>query len=325
MIILTSSGTGAMEASLVSLHEKGDEILVVDGGKFGERFHSMSKSFGLVPTVEKVAWGDAVSVESLRKTLQSRAFRSLCIQACETSTGTHHPIEDIAKMLRESSPQTLLIVDGITAIGATPMPMDSWGIDCLISGSQKAFMMPPGLSFIGLSARAAKRIEDGGGLPRFYFDLRKELKSQSEGATAFTPATILVEGLLEALAMMNEEGLDRLYERHRNLARATRKGLEVLGLSLASRSPCVACSAAFLPAGVDGRDFLKALRERYGFTVAGGQDQWEGRVLRLSHLGYYSPFDLLSALTAIGRELQRRHHPVDLSKALTVFMDELNL
>ena len=322
--ILTSSGTGALEAALVSLHRKDDEVLVVDSGKFGERFHKIAKGFGLAATILRVDWGKSVSVEDLAAHLKTKKFRSLCVQACETSTGTQNPIQEIAKTVRAVSPDTLLIVDGITAVGAVNMPMDAWDLDVVISGSQKAFMMPPGLSFVGLGKRAVKAMESAD-LPRFYFDLKKENESQRKGQSAYTPSTVLIEALIESMTMMKEEGFDHIYARHLQLAAATRRALQKMGLALASESPAVACTAVFLPAAIDGKDFLKSIRERHGFTIAGGQDLWEGKVLRLSHLGYYSAFDLLNALVAIGRELQRRGHGCDLSTALSDFIEDMRL
>jgi aspartate aminotransferase-like enzyme len=290
VLILTASGTGALEASMVSLHKRDDRVLVVDGGKFGERFHKITKAFGLETDIIKVDWGKSVSLSDIEAALSKKKYASVCVQACETSTGTNHPVAEISALLQQSRSETLLIVDGITAVGAMPIPMDALKIDVLISGSQKAFMCPPGLSFVGLSSRAIDRLS-ASDTSKFYFDLSKELKSQRVGQSAYTPSTALIEGLIAAMEILTDEGLKNVHERHQRLAQASRLALQALGFRLASENPAVACTAVFFPEGVDGKIFLKNIRERYGFTIAGGQDHWEGKVLRLSHLGYYTPFD----------------------------------
>ncbi len=324
VLILTASGTGALEAAVVSLHKRDDRVLVVDGGKFGERFHKITKSFGLETDIIKVDWGKAVSLADIEAALLKKKYASVCVQACETSTGTNHPVAEISALLQRSHSETLLIVDGITAVGAMPLSMDALKIDVLISGSQKAFMCPPGLSFVGLSSRAIDRLS-ASDIPKFYFDLSKELKSQRAGQSAYTPSTSLIEGLIAAMEILTDEGLKNVHERHQRLAQATRLALQALGFRLASENPAVACTAVFFPEGIDGKNFLKNIRERYGFTIAGGQDHWEGKVLRLSHLGYYTPFDLLNAITAIGCELKRQKVDVDFSKAVQIFVDAVGL
>jgi aspartate aminotransferase-like enzyme len=316
--ILTASGTGGMEAAVTSLLRKSDRVLVVDAGKFGSRFAKMTQAFGLSTDVITVEWGQAVQIEQIKKAM-SGGHSALCIQMSETSTGTLHPIKEIGTWLKQNFPRCLLIVDGITAVGAMAVPMDEWEIDALISGSQKALMLPPGLAFVAPSAKAkeAMKVAD---LPQFYFSLKRELEQIEENQTAFTPAISLVVALKEALDMLMSEGLEKVYERHATLAAATRKALSQLGLKPASASPSVACSAFFLPASIDGKAFLKSIRERYGFLIAGGQDAWEGKAIRLSHLGYYTAFDLMNAITAIGLELQRSKISVDLPKALQEFI-----
>ncbi len=316
--ILSSSGTGGMEAALTSLLRKSDRVLVVDGGKFGARFAKMSHAFGLSTDVVKVEWGSAVTIAQIEKAMNG-GHAALCIQMSETSTGTQHPIREIAQWLKKNHPKCLLIVDAITAVGAMHVPMDEWQIDALISGSQKALMLPPGLAFVAVSdhAKAAMKLSD---LPKFYFDLQKELQQIEQNQTAFTPAISLILGLKESLAMLSEEGLENVYKRHLGIAEATRKALQHLGLKLASSSPSVACTAAYLPEKLDGKAFLKKIREQHGFLIAGGQDDWEGRVLRLSHLGYYSAFDLMNAVAAIGAELRRAGHSPNTSKATEEFL-----
>lgn len=322
ILILTASGTGAMEGAVSSCLKKTDRVLVVDGGKFGERFAKIAKAFGLQTDVIKVEWGKPVRVEQIKEKLTPQ-HAALCIQASETSTATAHPLEEIMKLLK-NVPNCLSIVDGITAIGAMNIPTDAWGIDVMVSGSQKAFMIPPGLAFASLSSRAIERMKTGD-LPRFYLDFQKELKAIQENQTAFTPNTTLVVALQEALNMMFEEGLENVWQRHARLAKSTRAALTTLGLKLASESPAIACSGAFLPEGMDGKAFLKKIRTNYGFTIAGGQDQWEGKVIRVSHLGYYTPFDLMTCITALGKQLQKDGFQNDTAQALKTFMDTYEL
>ncbi len=324
VLILTCSGTGAMEGSLTSCLKKNDRALVVNAGKFGERFEKIARALGLEVDTLTCDWGNSIAPEAIEKKLSENKYAALCLQASETSTGTTHPIEAISRLIQKKSAETLLIVDGITAVGAMNIPADQWKIDILISGSQKAFMLPPGLAFASLSDKAIAKMKTAD-LPCFYFDFRRELKNITENQTAFTPAISLVQGLHASLSMLLEEGLENVFKRHEKLAKATREALKVLGFKLATESPSVACSAAFLPQGVDGKIFLKKIRETYGFTIAGGQDQWEGKAIRLSHLGYYSPFDLISALIALGQTLQREGIKVETEKAVAQFIQVYGL
>jgi aspartate aminotransferase-like enzyme len=323
ILVLTSSGTGAMEGVMSSCLKKGDKVLVVDGGKFGERFAKIAKAYGLEADVISVDWGKPVTLEQIKSKL-TKDHAALCIQASETSTGTVHPIKEIMEILNKDFPDCLSIVDGITAVGCADIQTDAWGIDIMLSGSQKAFMIPPGLGFASLSEKAIKRMESSD-LPHFYLSFKAELKAIKENQTAYTPNTAHVVALQEALNMMLEEGMDNLYKRHERIAKATRTALAKMGLKLASTAPTVACSAAFLPEGVDGKALLKKIRSDYGFTIAGGQNDWAGKVVRVSHLGYYSPFDLMSCLTAMGRTMEKEGVKVDTLGALQSFMDTYEL
>jgi len=322
-MILTCSGTGAMEATLCSLLKKKERVLTVNGGKFGERFGKISKALELQTDILDVKWGQAVTIKQIEAKL-SAEHGALCLQASETSTGTYHPIQEISNWLQSKFPNCLLIVDGITAVGAMDIPVDGWKIDAMISGSQKAFMLPPGLAFVALSDKALERMQKSD-LPKFYFDLKREYASTKDHQTAFTPSISLVIGLHQSLSLLLEEGLSQVYERHTRLASATRASLHALGLTLASESPSVTCTAAWLPEKIDGKAFLKKIKMNYGFTIAGGQDQWEGRVIRLSHLGYYTAFDLLSAITALGRQLEKEDFPAKTIEALRVFIETYEL
>ncbi|HEY7318311.1 MAG TPA: alanine--glyoxylate aminotransferase family protein, partial [Candidatus Binatia bacterium] len=297
VLILASSGTGAMEAAVANLFSPGDKVLVVNGGKFGERWLNIASAFGLNPIEIKVEWGKVVKINDVERQLGLHPdIQSVMIQASETSTTVLHPVKDIAK-LTENGP--LLLVDGVTAVGVLPVPLDEWGIDALVTGSQKALMLPPGLGFIALSDRAWQRTKKAK-LPRFYFDLNLERKNQAKGSGAFTPAVSLIFGLRASLAMMAREGFDRVYARHARLARATRAAATAMGLKLlAPESPSPAATGIFLPPGLDADKVLDYLRDQMGVVLAEGQDQLKGKVIRIAHVGYMGAFDVITAIAAL--------------------------
>jgi aspartate aminotransferase-like enzyme len=304
VLILAASGTGAMEGSVTNLFSPGDEVLVVNGGKFGERWTKIASTYGLKVTELKVEWGRSAHVEDVRRLLDERpGIRGVFIQASETSTAALHPTEGIARLTRARD--TLLIVDGITAVGVFDIPMDRWGIDVLITGSQKAFMLPPGLAFVALSERAWQHTKHAK-LPRFYFDFARERDNLAKDTTAWTPAISLVTGLREALAIILEEGLPQVFARHARMAAATRAGAVALNLKLvAPDAPSPALTAMFVPPDVDGGKLVAYLRDRMGVTFMGGQDQLKGKIVRIGHLGYTGTFDIVTAIAALEMAL---HH-----------------
>lgn len=304
VLMLAASGTGAMEAAVTNTLSPGDRVLCVNGGKFGERWMKICRTFGMEVEELKVEWGRAVDPGAIEAALKrSPNTRAVLVQASETSTTVLHPIEPIARLTRER--ETLLMVDGITAVGVAPMPMDAWGIDVLVSGSQKAFMLPPGLAFIALSERAW-RAGESAKLPRFYFDLKRERDNLHKNTTAYTPAINLIYGLSQALDQMLEEGLPAIHARCDRLMRATRAGAEGIGLALvAQEHPSPAVTGVFTPAGIDGGTLQKYLRYSLGVEVAGGQDEFKGKILRLAHLGYTGDFDVLTCLAALELALSR--------------------
>jgi aspartate aminotransferase-like enzyme len=304
VLVLTASGTGAMESALSNLCSPGDQVLFVNGGKFGERWGRIARAYGVVAHEIAVEWGRAVSPGAVAAALDAYPkARAVYVQASETSTCALHPVPAIAEITRARD--VLLVVDGITAVGALDLPMDRLGIDVLITGSQKGLMLPPGLAVIALSARAWAAAERAT-LPRFYFDLARERKGVTERSTAWTPAISLVRGLRAALGMMQREGLANVYARHDRLARATRAGVTALGLRLLSPdSPSPAGTAVVLPEGIDGGGMFRYLRDRMKVTFAGGQDRLKGKIIRVSHLGWVGSFDVITGLAAI--ELALRH------------------
>jgi aspartate aminotransferase-like enzyme len=315
VLMLAASGTGAMEAAVANLCSAGDTVIVVNGGKFGERWLKISQAFGLKPVEIKVEWGQAVRPTEVAEALKAHPqAKAVLVQASETSTTALHPIKALADLTRNS--ETLLVVDGITSVGATATPMDRWGLDVVVTGSQKALMLPPGLAFIALSEKAWKQVETAK-LPRYYFDLKRERKEQQNHTTAYTPAISLINGLAEVLRQMKEEGLEHLFARHALLAEAARAAAQALDLKLlAPSAPSPAATGVFLPEGLNGGPFLKYMRDRMGVDIAGGQDHLKGKIVRISHIGYAGPFDVIIALSALEMALRRFGHTVELGRGV---------
>ncbi len=322
VLMLASSGTGAMEAAVANLCSAGDTVIVVNGGKFGERWLKISQAFHLKPVEIKVEWGQAVRPAAIAEALKTHPqAKAVLVQASETSTTALHPVKEIAKLTRDTD--TLLVVDGITSVGATETPMDRWGLDVVVTGSQKALMLPPGLAFIALSEKAWKNVETAT-LPRYYFDLKRERKEQQKHTTAYTPAISLINGLAEVLRMMQEEGLEHIFARHALLAAATRAAARALGLSpLAPLAPSPAATGVFLPEDLNGGPFLKYMRDRMGVDIAGGQDHLKGKIVRISHIGYAGPFDVITALSALEMALHCFGQDVELGRGVRAAQEVL--
>jgi len=310
VLVFAASGTGAMEGSVVNLMRKSDTALVIDGGKFGERWWKICQAYGLAYDVIKVEWGKAVDPKIVEQKLKEKEYRVVLATASETSTGVAHPIQEIAKLVA-ARPNTALVVDAITALGVTNLPTDEWQIDVLVTGSQKALMLPPGLAFASVSPKALKFCEESD-VPKFYFDFKRELKSIKENTTAWTPAVSLIIGLQEVLRMLREETLEGVFKRHAILAKAAREGCKAMGLKLyAPESPSTAVTAVYSPEGMDAGKIVKGLKNKFSMTIAGGQDQAKGKIFRIGHLGYYDPMDILSVLAAIESTLIENGHKIE--------------
>jgi aspartate aminotransferase-like enzyme len=298
VLTLASSGTGGMESTFVSLFSPGDTVIAVNGGKFGERWVKMPATFGLNAVEIKVEWGKAPTTEqvltSLRENPQAKA---VYLTHSETSTGTAADIEGLARVIRANS-NALVCVDGITAIGAHEFRFDEWGIDVCVTGSQKGMMIPPGLAFVAVSKRAIEAMESST-LPKFYFDLRKALKAYANNDTPWTPAISLIIGADAALQMIRAEGVENIWRRHERLATALHEGIRAIGLKLFSESPSFAVTPVWLPAGIEWKPFNRTLKEKYGITIAGGQEEYAGKIFRISHLGYYDELDMITILSAL--------------------------
>jgi len=299
VLIFTSSGTGAMEGAVSNLLSKGDKALVVRGGKFGERWGEICKAYGIEFIPIDVEWGRAVDPEWIQEILESDpSIRAVYTQASETSTGVKHPIKEIAEIVKKYD-DTIIVVDAITGIGVFNIPMDAWGLDVVVSGSQKALMLPPGLAFAALSDKAWKFVERSD-LPKYYFDFKKELKSAKKNQSSYTPGISLFVGLRETLNMIRKEGLEGVFHRHEKLAEATRQAVKALGLELyAPYSPSSAVTAVKIPEGIDGEKLKDLFFEKFGITVAEGQDRAKGKIIRIAHLGYYERLDMVMVISAL--------------------------
>jgi len=302
VLTLTCSGTGGVEATFVSLFSPGETVISVNGGKFGERWVKMPRTFGLHAVEIIVPWGKAVQpdqvVDALRQHPQTKA---VYLTHSETSTGTATDVQRIARVIRENS-EALVCVDGITAVGAHELRFDEWGIDVCVTGSQKGLMIPPGLAFVALSARAISFLQKST-LPKFYFDLKKALASYEKNDTPWTPAVSLIIGVDAALEMIKAEGIEKVWARHARLSAALRAGIEAIGLRLFSDCPSHAVTPVWLPESVDWKSFNRTLKFDNGITIAGGQDQYSGRIFRISHLGYYDDLDMIAVMSGLERAL----------------------
>jgi aspartate aminotransferase-like enzyme len=315
VLIFAASGTGAMEGAITNLLSKNDKALVVDGGKFGERWWKICKAYGIAHEVIKVEWGKAVDPKIIEEKLAKEDYRAVYIQASETSTGVYHPVREIAAIVKKY-PKTALVVDAITALGVVNIPTDEWGLDIVVSGSQKALMLPPGLAFASISPKAWGLIEKSD-IPKFYFDFKREKKSIDENTTAYTPAVSLIIGLNEVLKSMRAMGLEGIFKKHDQLARACREGLKAMGLKLfAPESPSDAVTAVYSPEGMDAGKIVKGLRDQFNMTIAGGQDQAKGKIFRIGHLGYYDPMDIVSVLSAVEITLVKNGYKLEMGKGV---------
>ena len=312
VLVLASSGTGVMEASVSNLTSPGDHVLVLTAGKFGERWTGLAKAFGCNADVLSVPYGETFSLDDIRTRLNSNPnARAVYVQATESSTGARHDIKSIAKIVRERGDDALLVVDAITGLGTTHLDVDGWGVDVIIGGSQKALMMPPGLAYCAVSERAWKRMDQTTS-PRYYFDLRKERKSAAKGETAYTPATSLFAALGAALEFVRgmgkgdlAKGREELVNNAELCAEMTRAGAKALGLKLFASAPAAALTAITSPDGLDSGKIVREFRESFDAVVANGQGEMKGQLFRIAHIGYYDYLDTIGILGALEHVLAR--------------------
>jgi aspartate aminotransferase-like enzyme len=323
VLILTSTGTGGMVGAVNNFFNKGERVLVINGGKFGERWTKICQAYGLVVDEILVEWGYAVKPEVVEDRLKkNRDIKGVFVQASETSTGVYHDIQALASIVRKHE-NTLFIVDAISALVAHDLRTDEWDIDVMVGGSQKGVMLPPGIAFVSVSEKAWAKAE-ASKLPRFYFNFSKERENLAKNQTNFTSPVTLIIGLNESLKMLQAEGLENVFKRHAVLANATRKAVQAIGLELyAKESPSNGVTAIMAPSGIDGQAVYKDLREKYGITAAGGQDKAKGRIFRIAHLGFSERFDIITAIAGIEMVLKGMGYPVKLGTGVAAAQELL--
>ncbi|MGA2586596.1 MAG: alanine--glyoxylate aminotransferase family protein [Candidatus Aminicenantales bacterium] len=295
--ILTSSGTGAMEASVINTLSPGDKALTINTGKFGERWGNICKAYGIQHKEIVVEWGADYTKEQLEAELKANPeIKAVFCQLSETSTGAIYDIRGFGEVVSKTN--AILVVDGISGLGVMPCPMDEWNVDVFLSGSQKSFMIPPGLAYIAFSQKAWKLVETAK-CPKFYFDAKKARKNLADKTTPWTPAISLVIQQKKALDIIIAMGLEKLFHHHRVLGDATRAGVKALGLELLAKKPGNILTAVKTPAGIEGGKIVKTMQGKYMAYIQGAQDPNKGKFFRIAHLGYMGGFDIITALTAL--------------------------
>ena len=311
VLIFASSGTGAMESAVCNLLSKGDKVVAVSGRKFGERWGELCEVYGVSAHIIDVEWGKAVDPVVIKNELEKDSeIKAVFTTLCETSTGVRTDIKALAEITKGH--QAVLVVDAISAVGAEGLKTDEWGVDVVVAGSQKGLMIPPGLAFVSLSEKAYK-LTGASDLPKYYFDIKKAKKSIEKGDTPYTPAVNLVVGLVEALRLIKDEGIENVISRHRLLAEATREAVKALGLELlAPESPSCVVTAVKLPEAIDGVELVKKLRSKYDVWAAGGQADLKGKIIRIAHLGYMNCFDTIVGISALEMTLREMGYKFEL-------------
>jgi aspartate aminotransferase-like enzyme len=315
VLITVSSGTGALEAAVTNFFSASDKVIILSAGKFGERWVELGKAYGLDSVVLTAEYGDTVSPARVEEALKANpGAKGVWFQASETSTGAAHDVKAIAGLCRAHG--ALCVVDAITGLGTMPLDIDGWGLDLLIGGSQKAFMIPPGLAFISVSPKAWQANATAK-LPRLYFDLKREKKNADKGESSWTPNVSHILALAEALKYIKELGMDKLIENAQLLARATRVAAQALGLELfAPGSPSASVTALRAPKGMDSGEIVKGFRTQFGSVIANGQGSMKGQIFRIAHLGYFDFADLFSMVAELEIILHSKGVPVEFGKGV---------
>ena len=298
ILMFAASGTGAMDGTVSNLFSRGDKVIVCSAGKFGERWAEIAKAYGLIANVITVPYGQVVTPEQVADALAAGPeTKGVFVQASETSTGAAHDVKAMAAAVAKTD--AIMVVDAITGLGTMPLDIDGWGLDVVIGGSQKAFMIPPGLAFLSISAKAWKFAETAA-LPHYYFNFKKEKKSGDAGESSWTPSTALILALAEALKYVKQVGMAHLIENAQLLAKATRAAVERLGLELfAPDSPGSSVTAVKAPKGMDSGVIVKEFRNRFGAIIANGQGSMKGQIFRVAHLGYFDFADLFAMIAGL--------------------------
>ena len=304
VLMMTTSGTGAMESAVVNLLSPGDLTVVCTTGAFGDRFVKIHQAYGLKPVVLPFEWGRSVEPEALRKALkENKGVKAVFMQHTDTSTGVVNDLKTLAAVVREEAPDALVVVDSVSGLACERLETDAWGLDCVVTGSQKGLMNAPGLGFAALSERAWKAV-DSSKLPKFNFDYKLIKKSLADKETPWTPAISIVAGQAAALKMLRAEGMEACWKRHDELAAHARKLLkEKLGLPFYAKNPANILTGVVLPEGVDGTKLLADILNEEGISIAGGQLNLKGKIFRLAHMGYISKSDIEAGVAALEKRL----------------------
>jgi len=314
VLMFAASGTGAMDASVSNLFSPGDKVVVATAGKFGERWVEIAKAYGLDANVLKAEYGDVVTPDRIESALKAEpATKGVFIQASETSTGAEHDIQTIAGIIEKTD--AIFVVDAITGLGTMPLDIDGWGLDVLIGGSQKAFMIPPGLAFLSVSPKAWA-MADTAKLPHYYFSLKKEKKSADANDSSWTPATSLILALGEALKYIKKVGVPNLIENAQLLARSTREATEAIGLEVFAKRPGSSVTAVKAPAGMDSKVIVKGFKEKFGAIIANGQGSMQGQIFRMAHLGYFDFADMFGIIAGLELILRANGQNVELGRGV---------
>jgi aspartate aminotransferase-like enzyme len=310
VILLTSSGTGGLEAAVSNCLAPGSKAILLIAGRFGERWRALCQAFGVEAVPVTVPWGQSVQPEQLARALKDHPdATAVCCTLSETSTGAAHDVAAFGKLV--AATPALLLVDSISGLGVMECRTDEWHVDVNVTGSQKALMLPPGLAFVSVSDKAWAVIEKNTAARTFYFDLKKARAKLATSDTPFTPAHTLVRALRQSLKRIRDDGLETIWKTQALNAAAARAGFQGMGLELLPAQPATGLTVAKVPAGVDGEALLKSLEKQYGLKLAGGQDQLKGKVIRLGHMGYIDQFDVLAALSGVELVLKEMGHPVE--------------
>jgi aspartate aminotransferase-like enzyme len=321
IMILASSGTGAMDAAVANLHSPGERVMVIRGGNFGERWAKICQAYGLEVVPIDIPWGEAVDPGQVAAQLnKDETIRTVFATLCETSTGVTHDLKSLAGAVRPHS--ALLAVDAVSGLCAEQLDSDGWQVDVVTSATQKGLMCPPGISFLSLNGTAWDRVESAS-LPKFYWDFKLMRKFAKKNQTPYTPAISILYGLKAALDLIREEGIDNSVARHARLAKACRQAMQALNLELFAKSPANALTAVCVPQGMDGAELLHRTREVTGAVVAGGQAQLSGKIFRLAHMGNCDELDLMASIAALEKGLAVMGHTFEAGSGLMAAQKQL--
>jgi len=322
--VMASSGTGAMEASVVSFLSSGDKVVVVEAGKFGERWTELCKAYGIQAQVIKVEWGKSVLPEEIKKALDAdKSIKAVFITHSETSTGTKSDVAAIGNVVKNYP--AILVVDAVSGLGVEDLQTDNWHVDVVASASHKGLMLSPGVAFVSVSAKADALMASSN-LPKYYFDLKKFKKAWTQTDTPFTPAIGIVIAIVESIKMIKEAGFENRLKHYERLAKATRAAAKGLGLSLLAddRSISNVLTAIKLPDNIDGEKLLKTMRDTYGISVAPGQDALKGKIIRMAHMGVIDEYDILTGIACFEKVLKEMGYKFELGAGLTAAQKVLN-